>query len=59
LAPDKHRLALALTALSIVLFGPPQFGTLIAILLGAVAGLLMFRSVQPSIVRPLLPDASS
>jgi chromate transporter len=44
LAPDRQRIALAMAALAIVLFGPPRFATLLAIAGGGWAGLLLFRA---------------
>jgi chromate transporter len=52
LAPDRQRVALAICAVALVLFGPPQFATLIAILGGALAGLILFRRLELS-NRPL------
>jgi chromate transporter len=43
LAPDRTRIALAMLALAVVLFGPARFATLLAIVGGAVAGLVLFR----------------
>ncbi len=48
LAPDRQRIALALVALAIVLFAPAQFGTVLAIVVGAIYGLVMFRSMTMS-----------
>jgi chromate transporter len=45
LAPDRQRIGIALVALAIVLFAPAQFGTVLAILVGAICGLVMFRSM--------------
>jgi chromate transporter len=47
LAPDRVRLALAILTTGWMLFLPPQVATLIAISVGAVAGLLLFRSEHP------------
>jgi len=43
LAPDCVRIALAILATGLVLFLPAQGATLVAIAVGAVAGLLLFR----------------
>ena len=44
LAPDRERMSLAVGALAIAAFGPPRFATLLAILLGGLAGVALFRS---------------
>lgn len=49
LAPDRRRMALAMVALAIVLFGPVRFATLAAIIGGGFVGLLLLRS--PSITQ--------
>ncbi len=48
LAPDASRIALAFLALALALFLPGQWITLLTILVGAAAGLLIFRS-QPEV----------
>jgi chromate transporter len=57
LAPDRLRIAFAIVAACVILFGPPRFATLIAILAGAVAGLLFCRAnateVQERLTLPL------
>jgi chromate transporter len=45
LAPDRKRMALAVAALAIVFFGPARLGTLLAILVGGVAGVFLLGSV--------------
>jgi chromate transporter len=47
LAPDRLRIAIAIGAAGVVLFAPPQFSTPAAIVAGAVAGLLIYRSETP------------
>jgi len=44
LAPDGQRIVLAIAAAGIALFAPGHFATLLAVGVGAVAGLLIFRS---------------
>jgi chromate transporter len=44
LAPDRLRIAFAIVAACLILFGPSHFATLIAILAGAIAGLLFCRA---------------
>jgi len=44
LAPDRLRMLFAIVAACLVLFGPPHFATLIAVLAGAIAGLLLCRA---------------
>jgi chromate transporter len=44
LAPDRKRLALVILAVAIVLFSPASFGTLFAILFGAVSGVSLLQS---------------
>jgi chromate transporter len=44
LAPDRIRAAFAVLATGLTLFAPAQFSTLLAIAVGAVAGLLFFRA---------------
>jgi chromate transporter len=44
LAPDRKRLAFAITAAGLTLFLPAQIATLIAIAAGAAVGLALFRS---------------
>jgi len=44
LAPDWQRIALAIAAAGIALFAPAHVATLFAVSVGAVAGLLIFRS---------------
>lgn len=46
LAPDRQRIALAIAAVVVTLFAPSQLSTLIAILGGGIAGLVMFRSLD-------------
>jgi len=58
LAPDRQRIAIALVALAVVLFGPTQFATLVAIVGGAVAGIVMFRSINISQAKPAMIQAS-
>lgn len=48
LAPDRERIAIAILALAIALFGPAQLATFVAIVFGAIAGLAMFRRVNTS-----------
>jgi len=45
LAPDRERATLAVGAAALVLAVPSSFGQVIAILLGCVIGLMLFRSV--------------
>lgn len=45
LAPDRTRLAIALMAMAIVFAAPAMLGTLLAILLSAIAGLTLLRSI--------------
>ena len=54
LAPDRPRLALALTATAVVLSLPAYMGTVVAIAIGALAGVFALRSEAPS-----LPDLVS
>ncbi|AFL88290.1 chromate transporter, chromate ion transporter family [Terriglobus roseus DSM 18391] len=54
LAPDRGRMIIAVGALVIVSFGPARFGTLLAILLGAIIGLAFFRTVPPASPRAFL-----
>jgi chromate transporter len=49
LAPDRPRLALAVAAVALVLFGPRRIATLLAIAAGGGAGLFLFR--PPSLNR--------
>ncbi len=44
LAPDRERMALAIASLAIIFFGPPRFATFLAILIGGLAGIVLFRS---------------
>jgi chromate transporter len=44
LAPDRLRIAFAIIAAGVTLFAPVQFATLIAIVAGTLAGLLLCRS---------------
>jgi chromate transporter len=46
LAPDRLRIAFAILATGVTLFGPPQVSTLIAIAAGALAGLVLCRSEE-------------
>lgn len=46
LAPDRVRIAIAIAATGLALFLPSQMASLIAIATGAVAGLVLFRSVD-------------
>jgi hypothetical protein len=58
LAPDRQRIAIALVALAIVLFAPAQFGTVLAILVGAISGLVMFRSMTITLPQAALIRSS-
>jgi chromate transporter len=44
LAPDRQRMALALIATAIVLFGPAALGTVLAIAVGALVGWFLLRA---------------
>jgi chromate transporter len=46
LAPDRMRIAIAILATGVTLFGPPQVSTLIAIAAGALAGVAFCRSEE-------------
>ncbi|SNS24441.1 chromate transporter [Granulicella rosea] len=48
LAPDWPRWLIALAAAAMALLGPPAYGTLLAILLGAAAGLILCDRPQPA-----------
>jgi chromate transporter len=48
LAPDRSRIAVALAAMAITLFGPAQFSTLLAIAGGGAAGYVIFRRIETS-----------
>ena len=50
LAPDGLRIAIAIGAAGVVLFAPPQFSTPAVIVVGAVAGLLIYRSEAPETI---------
>lgn len=58
LAPDRPRIALALVALAIVLFTPAQFGTVLAIVVGAISGLVIFRSMTTAAPQLVLMRSS-
>jgi hypothetical protein len=55
---DRQRIAIALVALAIVLFAPAQFGTVLAILVGAISGLVMFRSMTITLPQAALIRSS-
>ncbi|MES2390925.1 MAG: chromate efflux transporter [Acidobacteriota bacterium] len=48
LAPDRERIAIAIVALAVVLFGPAHLATLLAILGGGIAGVAMFPPLEMS-----------
>jgi chromate transporter len=52
LAPDRRRVALAIVALAIVLFGPPRFATLLAIVGGGLVGLIVLRAPRTTRAEP-------
>lgn len=55
LAPDIVRVALALAAAGVVYFTPGNYGTLLAMALGAVTGRLLLRRAQAGeVTRPLV-----
>jgi chromate transporter len=58
LAPDRKRIAIAIVALAVVLFGPAQVATLVAIVGGAIAGLTMFRSIDIAPPKPAMIQVS-
>ena len=59
LAPDRTRLVFAILAVGIVLFGPPFVSTALAILLGAIGGLLVLRTSAESAAGQLLTSIST
>jgi chromate transporter len=58
LAPDRERIAIAILALSVVLFGPAQLATFVAIIGGAISGLAMFRRIDTSTPKTATIQAS-
>ena len=59
LAPDRSRIAVALAAMAITLFGPAQFSTLLAIVGGGVAGWMMFRTIELSPQTKPIPSSKA
>ena len=59
LAPDRERATLAAAAAALVLAMPSSFGQIIAIALGAVAGLLLFRGMPVGARTPPCPIRSA
>ena len=59
LAPDRARFAIALSAVVVVLLVPSTSATLFAILLGAGAGLLLEKPLEPAALTADLPSAIS
>jgi chromate transporter len=58
LAPDRERATLAVAAAALVLAVPSSFGQVVAILIGAIVGVLLFRGA-PVDDRPTLPHPVS
>ena len=59
LAPDRARFAIALSAVVVVLLVPSTGATLFAILLGAGAGLLLEKPLEPAVLTADPPSAIS
>ncbi len=54
LAPDRERTTIAIASVAIALFAPAEFSTVIAIALGAAAGLTLFRKNEFSTTQDTL-----